>query len=41
MLDVSSQMTFRVHADGNGCLTLRFRRLPDPAAGTDTPSAAG
>ena len=27
MLDVSSQMTFRVHADGNGRLTLRFRRL--------------
>ena len=27
MLDVSSHMTFRVHADGNGHITLRFRQL--------------
>lgn len=29
MLDVISHMTFRVQADDNGRLTLRFRRLFD------------
>ncbi len=35
MLDVSSHLTFRIHSDSDGRLTLRFRRLFEKESNPD------